>query len=179
VAVLQDFQADARTRTGDPFITRERQVRDTRPREGTRGHVFPGNRAVSPLLQWTGVPAWPELTYPFCTRPTCGETERRACAPASQRRFASMRQSSDLLGLPSAINWTPHVQANRRGKAAPWRASPKLARVQARPAHTCGGVHAGSVSPSTSITIAQVAAGRCPLANNWRTSRPRFVSASL
>jgi hypothetical protein len=33
-------RADARTRTGDPFITRERRVRDARPLAGTRGHVF-------------------------------------------------------------------------------------------------------------------------------------------
>jgi hypothetical protein len=41
------FRADARTRTGDPFITRERQVGDARPLAGTRGHVFPGTEAVS------------------------------------------------------------------------------------------------------------------------------------
>jgi hypothetical protein len=42
-------EADARTRTGDPFITRERQVGDARPRAGTIGHLFPGDQAVSAL----------------------------------------------------------------------------------------------------------------------------------
>jgi hypothetical protein len=36
-------RADARTRTGDPFITRERQVRDARLLAGTRGHFLAGN----------------------------------------------------------------------------------------------------------------------------------------
>jgi hypothetical protein len=40
-------KADARTRTGDPFITRERQVGDARALAGTRGHLSPGERAVS------------------------------------------------------------------------------------------------------------------------------------
>ena len=32
-----------RTRTGDPFITRERRVRDARPLAGTSGHVYAAN----------------------------------------------------------------------------------------------------------------------------------------
>jgi hypothetical protein len=39
-------EADARTRTGDPFITRERQVRDARPLAAARGRVFAGNWTV-------------------------------------------------------------------------------------------------------------------------------------
>jgi hypothetical protein len=55
---LQGFlEADARTRTGDPFITRERQVRDARPRAGTCGHLIAGNWPVLPLLRWTRIPA--------------------------------------------------------------------------------------------------------------------------
>src|SRR5918995_3827321 len=50
-------KADARTRTRDRFITREGRVRDRRPRPGTRGHGLAGNRAVSPPLEWTHVPA--------------------------------------------------------------------------------------------------------------------------
>jgi hypothetical protein len=42
-------KADARTRTEDPFITRERPVRDARPLKGTRGHVLPGIWALSCL----------------------------------------------------------------------------------------------------------------------------------
>ncbi len=39
-------KADARTRTGDPFITREGRVRDARPFAGTSGHVLAGKEAV-------------------------------------------------------------------------------------------------------------------------------------
>jgi hypothetical protein len=42
-------KADARTRTGDPFITRERQVGDARPLAGMSGHIFPGDQALSRL----------------------------------------------------------------------------------------------------------------------------------
>ena len=40
---LEINRADARIRTADPFITREGQVRDARPRKGTNGRVFAGN----------------------------------------------------------------------------------------------------------------------------------------
>ena len=40
---LQIGRADARTRTGDPFITRQRRLRDGRPREIPRGHEIPAN----------------------------------------------------------------------------------------------------------------------------------------
>jgi hypothetical protein len=50
-------QADARTRTGDPFITRERRVEDARPLAGMRGYVFAGDKAISRLCQCTGVSA--------------------------------------------------------------------------------------------------------------------------
>ncbi len=40
---LEIERADARTRTADPFITREGRVGDARPRAGTRGHVIAGN----------------------------------------------------------------------------------------------------------------------------------------
>jgi hypothetical protein len=63
-------KAVARTRTGDPFITRERQVGDARPRAGTCGHVLAGNWAVLELLRRTRVPAQARahvpVSYPLC-----------------------------------------------------------------------------------------------------------------
>src|ERR687892_1908571 len=50
-------KADARTRTGDPFITRERRVRDARPRAGTCGHVLAGVRPFERVGGGTRVPA--------------------------------------------------------------------------------------------------------------------------
>ena len=50
-------EADARTRTEDPFITRERRVRDARPRAGTRGHVLAGVRPFERVGGGTRVPA--------------------------------------------------------------------------------------------------------------------------
>ena len=68
-------KADARTRTGDPFITRERQVRDARPLAGTRGHVLAGNQALSRPSGWTRVPARARadvpVLYPLCARAGC------------------------------------------------------------------------------------------------------------
>jgi hypothetical protein len=64
------FRADARTRTGDPFITRERHVGDGRPRKATHGHVLAGNQAVSRPSEWTRVPARARadvpVLYPRC-----------------------------------------------------------------------------------------------------------------
>jgi len=54
-------KADARTRTGDPFITREGRVGDARPLAGTRGHVLAGNSSVLQVRQGTLVPACPSL----------------------------------------------------------------------------------------------------------------------
>jgi hypothetical protein len=58
------LRADARTRTGDPFITRERRVRDGWAREGTPGHVPAAQRAVPRLGRWTGVPACAQADVP-------------------------------------------------------------------------------------------------------------------
>jgi hypothetical protein len=57
-------RADARTRTEDPFITRERRVRDGRPLAGTRGSVLAGKWAVPQLLRWTRVPARARVGVP-------------------------------------------------------------------------------------------------------------------
>ena len=77
--LLQMRRADARTRTGDPFITKERRVGDARPRKGTRGHVLAGNQAVSRPLEWTRVPARAQadapVLYPRCL------VRQRAVAP--------------------------------------------------------------------------------------------------
>src|SRR5918996_6475820 len=74
---LQIERADARTRTGDPFITRGRRLRDGRPRAGTRGHVLAGNWAVLELLGWTRVPARARahvpVLYPRCVVNSVGE----------------------------------------------------------------------------------------------------------
>jgi hypothetical protein len=47
-------------------------VRDARPRGGTRGHILPGDQAVSPLQRRTGVPArdrrWRTRFVPLLTR---------------------------------------------------------------------------------------------------------------
>ncbi|MGH9323199.1 MAG: tyrosine-type recombinase/integrase, partial [Vicinamibacteria bacterium] len=40
------LEADARTRTADPFITRQRRVRYERPQATARGHEIPGKRPV-------------------------------------------------------------------------------------------------------------------------------------
>jgi hypothetical protein len=58
------FRADARTRTGDPFITRERGVRDGRPLAGTIGHVFAAKSAVAGFSWWTRVPARAQADVP-------------------------------------------------------------------------------------------------------------------
>jgi hypothetical protein len=68
-------RADARTRTGDPFITRERRVRDTRARAGTAGHISAGDQPVSPLRQWTQAPARARADVPVLY-PGRGETPR-------------------------------------------------------------------------------------------------------
>ena len=41
VQTASQLEADARTRTGDPFITRDRKRRNAGAREGARGHESP------------------------------------------------------------------------------------------------------------------------------------------
>jgi hypothetical protein len=83
-------EADARTRTGDPFITRERRVRDARPREGTRGHVLAGNSMILQLKQWTRVPAraraYVPVLYPAFALAAAVRQEARSALEA-QRPF--------------------------------------------------------------------------------------------
>ena len=62
-------KADARTRTGDPFITRERRVRDGRPLCGHARHDLAGNQALpSDHYRGRACPRVPEFSYPFRTR---------------------------------------------------------------------------------------------------------------
>jgi hypothetical protein len=49
-------------------------VRDARPLAGTRGHVFPGDQAVSLLNQWTRVPARAHADVPVLY-PTAAEVQ--------------------------------------------------------------------------------------------------------
>src|SRR5918999_5314454 len=72
-------KADARTRTGDPFITRERRVRDARPLAGTAGHAFSGDQAVSALEEWTRVRARARADVPVSyPEASCSSVARRA-----------------------------------------------------------------------------------------------------
>jgi hypothetical protein len=66
---LQVREADARIRTADPFITRERPVGDARPLAGTRGRILTGNQLFHRRQKWTRVPARPPADVPVCTRP--------------------------------------------------------------------------------------------------------------
>jgi hypothetical protein len=60
-------KADARTRTGDPFITRERRVRNARTRSSARGHVLAGSGQFPDLEGGRACPPVPALTHPFCS----------------------------------------------------------------------------------------------------------------
>jgi hypothetical protein len=51
------IEGDARTRTGDPFITREGRVGDARPLADTSGYVLAGNCAVLAIVGRTRVDA--------------------------------------------------------------------------------------------------------------------------
>ena len=107
-------EADARTRTGDPFITRERQVRDGRPRAGTRGHVLAGNQVVSRPSEWTRVPAraraYVPVLYPRClvrqraVAPDCSYSSSPGASDASSKApetapFVGKQQSRAALLL--------------------------------------------------------------------------------
>jgi hypothetical protein len=45
----------------------ERRVRDARPREGIRGHLFPGDQRFLRSTSGRTCPAVPTCAYPFCT----------------------------------------------------------------------------------------------------------------
>ena len=49
-------------------------MRDGRALAGTRGHIFPGEEAVSPLLQWTHVPARAQADVPVLYPRAVAET---------------------------------------------------------------------------------------------------------
>jgi len=61
----------SRTRTGDPFITRQRRVRHGRPRETTEVHKVPGKRPIrSPWVQTLELArARPYVPDSYPTRP--------------------------------------------------------------------------------------------------------------
>ena len=88
----RDFQADARTRTGDPFITRERQVRDARPLAGRAATfspeigLFHGPRSGRPCPLVRG------LTYPFCTHGDSATGCIRDCHSITSRRSLRLAQ---------------------------------------------------------------------------------------
>ena len=75
-------EADARTRTGDPFITRERRVRDARPRAGTISLEI---GLFRDHYRGRACPRVPELTYPFRTSNATREqmSNRRDPRPGS------------------------------------------------------------------------------------------------
>src|SRR5918994_5440790 len=89
------FQADARTRTGDPFITRERRVRDARPRAGTRGHVLAGVRPFERVGGGTRVPARARadvpVLYPVEADVWAGCRAHRAMSQPQEVRAARLR----------------------------------------------------------------------------------------
>src|SRR5688500_3467790 len=74
-------EADARTRTGDPFITRERRREG---RSSTPGHSRARSRwtfeGLGTLDSGRACPVVPEFTYPFCThsQPSPGPAGRWA-----------------------------------------------------------------------------------------------------
>jgi hypothetical protein len=108
------FRADARTRTGDPFITRERQVRDARPLAGTGRQSLAGNRAVLQLEQWTRMPARaradvPVLYPPRATGSCCAGTQSSAWiarrrSPVRARLAPSPEHRSSHLAARQASN---------------------------------------------------------------------------
>src|SRR5215203_6169674 len=108
-------EADARTRTGDPFITRERQVGDARPRPGTRGRVFPVDHTVSALWQWTRVPARARADVPvlYPAEPRSGQTRKRCeglAALASDPVLRAVRLAARLHEKQERVSG--HLQAD-------------------------------------------------------------------
>jgi hypothetical protein len=91
-------RADARARTGDPFITREGQARDGRPLAGTGGHVFPGDEAVPRLIQWTRIPARARADVPVLYPPGA-DVQADATDATSRRGRAFVVQRSRHTGV--------------------------------------------------------------------------------
>src|SRR5918992_2963055 len=146
-------KADARTRTGDPFITRERQVGDARPRKGTRGDVLAGNQAVSRPSEWTRVPARARadvpVLYPRClvrqravgARPLTfvqpGASDASSKAPETALFVGKQQSRAALLLVVQARRATgrrarrSHCASERKPRPVPVWAPSKRAR-QAR-----------------------------------------------
>jgi hypothetical protein len=99
---------------GDPFITRERQVRDARPLAGTGRQSLAGNRAVLQLEQWTRMPARaradvPVLYPPRATGSCCAGTQSSAWiarrrSPVRARLAPSPEHRSSHLAARQASN---------------------------------------------------------------------------
>ncbi len=89
-------RADARTRTGDPFITRERRVNGGRPLAGTSGHVYAANDPVSPLLEWTHVPAGAPAGVPVLYPAMPSVASRRKTGQTAGARPASGGRSGSV-----------------------------------------------------------------------------------
>src|SRR5215203_1573717 len=90
----------SRTRTGDPFITRQRRVRHGRPRETTEVHKVPGKRPIrSPWVQTLELArARPYVPDSYPTRPrrraggtSLPGTETRRSSPHSRLKSAWTR----------------------------------------------------------------------------------------
>jgi hypothetical protein len=117
-------RADARTRTGDPFITRQRRVRHSRPRETTEGHKLPGKRPVRCPRADTMNLRVPALPYPICTRHV-GE-DRRAeaaillgCEPAETSSGSGARAL--FRSCAARRGRSRGVRVRRPGRAGRWR----------------------------------------------------------
>jgi hypothetical protein len=114
-------KADARTRTGDPFITRERRVRDRRPFTGTRGHVLAADRPDFTHIQWTGVPARARadvpVLYPAGANALRLEPTLWASSPPLGKGF-------EHVPAPAGAR-APCAESNRRlpDPIPPWRAA--------------------------------------------------------
>lgn len=102
-AHLQDFlRADARTRAGDPFITRQRRVRNGRPGKATRGHAIAGKRLIlsSRARTCEPAPAVPHVPvlYPAVEAVSTNARKQKPAPAASIR--SSWRPDDVLVEFP-------------------------------------------------------------------------------
>src|SRR5918992_1514508 len=110
-------KADARTRTGDPFITRERQVGDARPRKGTRGDVLARNQAVSRPSEWTRVPARARADVPVLYPHDSGYGSAEA-GRADRQHHSGLRLPEPVCrALFRLAAWSTRRPLSRRGRA--------------------------------------------------------------
>ena len=102
-------KADARTRTGDPFITREGRVRNTRPPADTCGHVFPASLLVRPSRMWTRARPCPS----WRTRFVSGKCRELGSVPATQSPRTSADASLRTSGVTGRIRPSGLTRASR------------------------------------------------------------------